>query len=443
MRNLSTMRFCRSAAVMCAVLGVLSSPAAAGDPVSEACALGVERLLPQGPTPTIAGGGEITTSPATLSAWGAVDPDELGDQVANRLQPPQDIIADQPAQLASEGMMPQTVLLMIVDDFTSVLTTQTGRSHGDYVLEAATTAYTSLASSPQVDVRTVDYGPQPTVGAVLTSITNAYHDLSMQHNYSAVVLNLSWVILPCEGAVQLEDNTLPLNLADYYGYIAENVTELDPSLDPSSDGIVSLSEWFISTNGLDFAVHEPRVRDVLITYALANFYELEAVVGTLGPESEAGLSEISGTHALNARSLASDAALAELEELLSGSPWMNVLAFAAAGNYSKAVAAPAMAPAAWAGVIAVGGTTANDQEGRTWGASHNGQLVAPAAWHPSLNGEYAAGTSFATPYASVLAGFVMAYYPAHDLSALRGILKDANMPYVCALLPSCVNPAGG
>ncbi|GIK63108.1 MAG: hypothetical protein BroJett018_09020 [Chloroflexota bacterium] len=84
-----------------------------------------------------------------------------------------------------------------------------------------------------------------------------------------------------------------------------------------------------------------------------------------------------------------------------------VIPVGASGNYRPWLFAQPLTPAAWPEVVAVGGTLGN--YGNLWRFSHDGNVLAPAAGYPIGDNTYIAGTSFAAPFASMVAAQWLTY----------------------------------
>ncbi len=81
---------------------------------------------------------------------------------------------------------------------------------------------------------------------------------------------------------------------------------------------------------------------------------------------------------------------------------ITVVPVASSGNLRPWLGAPALAPASWKETIAVGATL--DDSTNRWSFSQDANVMAPGVGYPLGNNRFAAGTSFAAPAFSVLAG---------------------------------------
>ena len=111
-----------------------------------------------------------------------------------------------------------------------------------------------------------------------------------------------------------------------------------------------------------------------------------------------------------------------------------VIPVASSGNYRPWLGSWPLTPARWPEVVATGATLGNN--GPLWQFSHDGNVIAPGAGFPYGNNSFLAGTSFASPYVSMVGAQWLTYpkacifdgqYPPLTEHALG---KDLNVAFV-------------
>jgi hypothetical protein len=104
---------------------------------------------------------------------------------------------------------------------------------------------------------------------------------------------------------------------------------------------------------------------------------------------------------------------------------MAVIPIAASGNYADVIPDAPLAPAKYPEVVAVGATLGMKPDSREWVYSQPAHMLTPGAWYNFFaDGSYSAGTSFAAPYASVLASMYLAFPEVCKFDGPRPPLKN-------------------
>ena len=83
-----------------------------------------------------------------------------------------------------------------------------------------------------------------------------------------------------------------------------------------------------------------------------------------------------------------------------------VMAIGAAGNFGED---EPFYPAGWPEVISVSASEGNLSQAQLWAYSNGGEIMTPGAWYLLEDGYYRAGTSFAAPVMSVVAGLYLSH----------------------------------
>ena len=295
------------------------------------------------------------------------------------------------------------VLLLIVDDFAPGAH---ARAHGDYVLEIATAAYHSVYNGGNIVVDTADIAPDNTADSVVTAIDQAIARNSETRDFQKIVLNMSFVFVPCNIEITVGDQTITANVSEFLDMArsADQVAELQ-------DKDLSLVDYLMIQGGYD-----------------PNGEDLRAdIQGEL-------VSFIAGS------SQEGNPLQDDLTSLINQFGAVNVIPLAASGNFGLDEAFP---PGSWDTVISVGGYPADAlvpqpaavSPGDHWLPANNGEIMGPAAWFAVRSGEFVAGTSFAAPMASVLTS-LLAIQDTCDFTPWMSA-SFGNTPYADALAGSC------
>ena len=227
------------------------------------CVLGEHLLTPQGNSIMISGGGSIIIDRNHVLTQGGL----MDLMYIPTATPMLSSIVE-----TSELDAPRRILMLVIDDYSSPLSSKTLRSHGDYVFETATVSYRSIYDDQFVAVHQVDYGPKPTLESVVESTIDFMDKLPGVNTFDYVVLNLSWVILPCKGNLYIFGEKISLKIAEYLETIGNSRRTSEIDLD--GDGIISIVEYIIATNDTLESNHTFAVNQALALY-LFNAYDKE------------------------------------------------------------------------------------------------------------------------------------------------------------------------
>ncbi len=299
------------------------------------------------------------------------------------------------------------VLMLIIDDFGSA---PTGRSHGDRVLEIATAAYHSIYNQGNIVIDTVDYSPENTETVIASRIATTINAHVSSGDYDYIVLNMSFVFLPCQ--VELQDEVLgdaPLTFE--VAAFLELARNMDAEqVDQSLVGyILSLVPSNVEPRPTLDQV-ESILAAYMAGYATSSGNQLEIVIDDLENQVD------------------------PLRE--------NVVSLASAGNFGD-LTSGIFAPGSWDNVISVGGHTADVYDRNPisvsstdkWVFANDGEIMAPAAWFATRSGDFISGTSFAAPFASVLTSYMLTSGTC-DFATLKDKTFD-NVYFVDALTGPC------
>lgn len=242
------------------------------------------------------------------------------------------------------------VRLVIVDDFTT--NTPSGMTHGAEVSAVANQLLAKLVSNNilppgRVRLEQVDIGPAYTSDFILQQIDNQLfkNKEAPQGPQVSLVLNLSFVLIPCSDSVKKE---LPAQLQKY--------------AEQGDKGDKTLTNIFGGEDKAVKALTDPGV----------------------------------GLDVLRAR----------IKDLSNSGEFAEVVSVAAAGNFGEKL--DAFSPGNWPEVISVGGSKFDDLT-KGWEFFNRGEMLTPGAWYPITTNRFIAGTSFAAPGASVfLAAYLAA-----------------------------------
>ena len=122
-----------------------------------------------------------------------------------------------------------------------------------------------------------------------------------------------------------------------------------------------------------------------------------------------------------------------LEESATSNGEFAFIPVASSGNFRPWLGSAPLAPARWPEMIAVSATLGN--HGSQWQFAHDGNVIAPGAGFALDENTFVAGTSFASPFVSVVSGLWLTYPNAcvfdgaHPPLESFALPKDSNAPF--------------
>gem|GEM_PF-2581440 len=372
-----------------------------------------------------------TTDEGETQAAGIWEQDSVAD----------DFIVSTENDLLEVSPTPDKVLILIIDDFSL----DDPFSHGWDVLTVAQKAWSRLLLNyPDADtfvqMKTVNTAPHfpnavqldlqdNTAELLVYQLQNVYS--SLKASYSHVILNMSFVFIPCSGELSIfESFSLMYDLnqvfAQYYEsggeytflvWLAEsllNALENGETLNlPNSceDGFYIYECEIDDLSGVmeenDYDSVESFIKAEIIDF-LENRDHLEDWTPSIiydGPPLR--FTNFIITSALRRKLQAEvDNPLQTFLAMDSDAVDGIFVPVAGAGNWGPGAA---YAPGAWSTVISVGGSDAEDSTS-LWIPTNLGEVSATAAWHNVAGGRFVSGTSFSTPLVSVMTGILSAYH---------------------------------
>ncbi len=337
------------------------------------CALNDFQLLGQKWDANDSTGGTTTDSIIATDNGGLVSQGDMGVQIA--------------------GGYSKRVLLLIIDDFAS---TPNGRSHGDYVLEIATSAYIYSMTSSSLVIGIVDYGIHNTADSITTRTNQVIEGYGGTSVFDTIVLNMSFVFLPCEFDIAVGVEEVSVVVSDYL-VVAREAAFGEEAV------YLSLIDHILIQAGA--AIGDTNLRQEVRV-------ELGNIINSVSNDQNPMRSWLDG-----------------IVDTSEG----HLVPVAAAGNFGLDFP---FAPGSWESVISVGGSTGDDPITPKWSVAQNGEIMAPAAWFQVNSDEYISGTSFATPIASVLASLLASTSSSCDFVPLMDQAFDDEY-YLDALSNAC------
>jgi len=388
------------------LFGVIASFQIRSQDVVASCVLGEVHLRSQGDEATIGGGGDVEDELANMDNNGILPTNFVADNFIN--------VTGASPMVQSASPAYSNVLILVIDDFVNKLSKDSDRSHGDYVMEVATVTYHELYDGQQVSMFPVNYGPVQTLDSALQHTASVFNTLAQDNSYDLVILNMSWIILPCEG----DADGININVFGFNEVISSLNDERYEEYDLNGDGLISFVEYTIVSNDLD---------------GLNDYYTASEAIADFILDPNNAAEEVNFYDVLGGEYGYAD----DGQEPGDISFDVDILPVAAAGNFStQEEALPPFAPASWENVLAVSGSPVNDFSNR-WNRSHNGQVMAPASWHPTMTDEYVQGTSFSTPMVSVFAGFMVIQSDCNLDALFPNNIVGANTPFASAINSVC------
>ena len=371
------------------------------------------------------------------------------------------------------------VLLLIIDDFQS---SSQVNSHGKLVLDVALDSLFSVSHTSHVVVGKVDIAPENTAVAVAVRTEQAITNYGGFDSFDFVVLNMSFIFLPCEGPIQVSNEValdynvaafleewrgaegVPQSLLDLLtnqlinessgldaGFIVGINSEGEPLVyepeSPDADGTVLVNNTLALLEGVTETTVTADLVDGTLDQIHANGfgyterpYELVQLLQAIQVAAVAPLVEGDPAIARLVAIMAFERYVASVADdenpmkiyLTDMTAGMSLIPIASAGNGFRTEPAP---PGKWPSVISVSGSTANALNS-PWAQTHFGEIMSPAAWyeiHPSM---YVAGTSFAAPIASVVASLLASTSSNCNFSPLMDKAFD-NEYFIGALSNAC------
>lgn len=382
--------------------------------------------------------------PTLKTSWGEFVTGSIEAEMAEAIKP-----------VTASGT--NSVSMIVVDDFTNyigspnnltlAIPTPITPTHGDYVLSVANSSLNSISGTgiTDISIKRVDYGTDPTLASVNSLLDLA---LSDEKDSASVVLNLSWVLLGCDGGALFDPNEEILgdeHLIRFkiLNYFAQRMSVSYDSNDVEENQVLSFAEYIIAANSLEgINIEESEIQKLIASYILvshiASNEELrESLSDVLHPVDDTH--PLDQIEAIKSKLDDLDIFPEEFNLVVAQSLWINrhyyfsqnrqtefdnlrglldgkllndteislrVWPVGAAGNDSLVGASlRAHAPASWENVIAVSGYTAENSTS-LWDYSQLGRFKGPAALHKIPNEPtWVAGTSFASPMISVALSF--------------------------------------
>jgi len=280
-------------------------------------------------------------------------------------------------------------LIIVVDDFTAPTPEE---SHGAAVYAVAEQIIGALTiPASRIGLARVDTAA---AGYNLTTIaTQIEAAIRANTTYRRFVINMSFIIVPCQGTVNVGGVSVPFNFDQFivqYDQTGGEVTLyaqaaiLAPDLIPAPGD--ALAPQKRPASGA-----RQGISDVLVP--------------SVPPAFAQGLAAFAQTYnaqAYNPRSASRTTDPIRLMLRRLRGLGVDYVAIASAGNFGQAAA---FAPGSFPEVISVSASIGLNFN-TLWIPSNAGEVMAPGAWYP-LGTEYVAGTSFSAPAMSVLTSLLL------------------------------------
>ncbi len=300
-----------------------------------------------------------------------------------------------PAPLLSSAGIP--TLIIVVDDFTAPTPAE---SHGAAVYSVLERMIGALGVPPariglaQIDLAADNYN----LNLVATRIEQA---IRSNNAYSRFVINMSFIIIPCQGVITVEGQRIAFNfdqfIVDYRDSRGEAalltaVADQVPGLIPPPDSPLGAQKRQspveqVGVPGGDLPPDFPGQGDVVprpFAEGIAAF-AADYTRGAYNPRRANETADPLRRSLMRLRGLGSE-----------------IVFVASSGNFGQT---ESFAPGSFPEVISVSASLANDFTA-IWLPTNGGEVMAPGAWYP-LGAEFVAGTSFSAPAMSGLTAVLL------------------------------------
>lgn len=303
-------------------------------------------------------------------------------------------------------------------------------AHGDLVAEVVENLLSTLRGSGNTDLFTlannvwvIKVDISDTAGYQLSliadEIRSTVSDLQANYGINRFIINMSFGLVPCE-IQNLGTRDVSFSFARFQSQRNETprfIFDVDYEFDTGEPAPVAyngygITDFFIDGygNGVNTPDRAPRLTEEEAVRAVG---ELLSYPSTDPTSSEPEM--------LKLRTLLAEYLKASTDGL------MYVIPIAASGNYADVIPDAPLAPAKYPEVIAAGATLGMLPNSHEWFFSQPAHLLAPGAWYNFYEANsYSAGTSFAAPYASVLASMYLAFPEVCKFTDGRPPLKNFN-----------------
>jgi hypothetical protein len=289
---------------------------------------------------------------------------------------------------------PVSTLIIVVDDFTAPTPEE---SHGTAVY-AVTEDIIAALGLPAARLGLARVDTAAAAYNLSTIATQIEATIRANASYRRFIINMSFIIVPCQGTVNVGGVAVPFNFDQFIVQYDQTGGEVNLYAQAAT-----LAPDLIPPPGDALAPQKRPASDFRQDFPGGVIPgQITSEVPPAFADGIAAYAQSYNAQAYNTRNVGrtNDPIRLMLRRLRGLG--VDYVAIASAGNFGQAAA---FAPGSFPEVISTSASIGLDF-GQLWLPSNAGEVMAPGAWYP-LDGEYVAGTSFSAPAMSAITGLLL------------------------------------